>query len=365
MPGLSEQQLAVLSDLIGRQTGLHFPHDRYAELERGLGRASRDFGLRSVDALVGQLTAAELSPDQIQKLAWHLTIGETYFLRGGTAFQVLEREILPKLLLARKGNEQQLRLWSAGCAGGEEPYSLAITVSRLIPDIEDWHVTILATDINTRALQKAQEGTYGNWSFRDTPDWLRPQFFVKIGNGDWQIKPSIKKMVTFSYLNLAADPYPSLATNTNAMDVIFCRNVIMYFSQDTMRRVIGNLHESLREGGSLFVAPSEASHELFPQFKRMTDENEIFFRRDAVAVAASKAAKKAPPRTVPHAVAEAVAKAPAKPAPDDDGQEGDDLAPGGRAEAAGPGGAGSGRRRARPARRRQGRRAGRERAGTR
>jgi chemotaxis protein methyltransferase CheR len=316
MSGLSEQQLSVLSDLIGRQTGLHFPHDRYAELERGLGRASRDFGLRSVDALVGQLTSAELSPDQIQKLAWHLTIGETYFLRGGTAFQVLEREILPKLLLGRKGQERQLRLWSAGCAGGEEPYSLAITVSRLIPDIEDWHVTILATDINTRALQKAQEGTYGTWSFRDTPDWLRPQFFTKLGNGDWQIKPRIKKMVTFSYLNLAADPYPSLATNTNAMDVIFCRNVIMYFSQDMMRHVIGNLHESLREGGSLFVAPSEASQELFPQFKRVTENNEIFFRRDAAALAASEAPKKAPaPRAATPATAKVAARAPAKPAP--------------------------------------------------
>ena len=200
-------------------------------------RASKDFGHGSTSAFVDFcLTTPSLTADQIQTLAWHLTIGETYFLRGGQTFTVLEREVLPELLLARRNGERQLRLWSAGCAGGEEPYSLAITVSRLIADLSEWNVTILATDINTRALHKASEGVYSNWSFRDTPDWLRPQFFARTAAGDWAIRPEIKRRVTFSYLNLAADPYPSLATNTNAMDIIFCRNVLMYFSADTMRR---------------------------------------------------------------------------------------------------------------------------------
>ena len=122
---------------------------------------------------------------------------------------------------------------------------------------------------------------YSNWSFRDTPDWLRPQFFAKTAAGDWAIRPEIKRRVAFSYLNLAADPYPSLATNTNAMDIIFCRNVLMYFSADTMRRVVGRLHDALRDGGCLFVAPSEASHEFFPQFERVTSQGEIFYRKDA------------------------------------------------------------------------------------
>ncbi len=283
MSAISRQQLAALSDLVGRWTGLHFPQERYAELERGLVRASKDFGHGGTPAFVNFcLTTPELSADQVQRLAWHLTIGETYFLRGGQTFGVLEREVLPEFLLARKSGERQLRLWSAGCAGGEEPYSLAITVSRLVPDLSNWNMTILATDINTRALQKATEGVYSNWSFRDTPDWLRPQFFAKTASGDWAIRPEIKRRVTFSYLNLAADPYPSLATNTNAMDIIFCRNVLMYFSADTMRRVVGRLHDALRDGGCLFVAPSEASHEFFPQFERVASQGEIYYRKNGV-----------------------------------------------------------------------------------
>ena len=294
MTAMSPTQLSLLSDLVGRWTGLYFPADRYTELERGIVRAAKDFGYRDVDALVNLMMASELSTDQIKTLAWHLTVGETYFLRGKSTFEVLENDILPELVLARRGKEQQLRLWSAGCSGGEEAYSLAITASRLLPDIGDWNTTILATDINTRALHKAQGGVYGNWSFRDTPDWLRAQFFTAAANGDWVIGPQIKKMVTFSYLNLNLDPYPSLATNTNAMDVIFCRNVIMYFSPEVMRRVIGNLHGALREGGYLFVAPSEASQELFPQFVRQSLRGEIFFKKDTAALAEQEARKLAP-----------------------------------------------------------------------
>jgi chemotaxis protein methyltransferase CheR len=280
---MSPQQLSIVSDLIARWTGLHFPEDRYTELERGMVRASKDFGHRNIDQFVNQLMASELTADQIQTLAWHLTIGETYFLRGKSTFDVLEKDILPELIMQRKGKEQQLRLWSAGCSGGEEPYSLAISTARMLPDIKDWHITILATDINTRSLQKAAAGVYGNWSFRDTPEWLRAQFFTRVSDGDWALRPQVKKLVTTSYLNLAADPYPSLATNTNAMDVIFCRNVIMYFKPDVMKRVIANLYEALRDGGYLFVAPSEASQELFPQFERQSLRGEIFYKKDVAA----------------------------------------------------------------------------------
>ena len=303
MSAIPQQQLSALSDLVARWTGLYFPPERHAELERGLVRASKDFGHPNVGSFVNFcLTTAELTPDQVQTLAWHLTIGETYFLRGRQTFEVLEREVLPQFIMARRNDEQQLRLWSAGCAGGEEPYSLAITVSRVLPESQDWNVTILATDINTRALHKASEGVYGSWSFRDTPDWLRPHFFREAGNGEWAIRPEIKRRVTFSYLNLAADPYPSLATNTNAMDIIFCRNVLMYFRAETMKRVIGRLHDALRDGGYLFVAPSEASHEFFPQFERVAVNGEIYYRKDAAHAHGHGAAHAHPARRLRPAV---------------------------------------------------------------
>jgi chemotaxis protein methyltransferase CheR len=100
---MSRQQLSVLSDLVGRWTGLYFPQDRYTELERGIVRASKDFGHRSVGSFVNLMLASELSTDQIQTLAWHLTIGETYFLRGKSTFVVLEKDILPEHFLQRRG----------------------------------------------------------------------------------------------------------------------------------------------------------------------------------------------------------------------------------------------------------------------
>jgi chemotaxis protein methyltransferase CheR len=310
MAAIPRQQLVALAGLVDRWTGLHFPAERSAELERGLVRAAKDFGYPNTTSFVNFcLTTASLTPDQVQTLAWHLTIGETYFLRGTQAFDVLEHEVLPELLEARRNDERQLRLWSAGCAGGEEPYSLAISVTRLLPNPQGWTTTILATDINTRALHKASNGVYGSWSFRDTPGWLRPQFFDKTSSGDWAIRPEIKRQVAFSYLNLAADPYPSLATNTNAMDIIFCRNVLMYFRPDTMRRVVGRLHDALRDGGYLFVAPSEASHEFFPQFERVASRGEIFYRKVGAGHAAGVGhrAGARPGERRPHAVAPAVA----------------------------------------------------------
>jgi chemotaxis protein methyltransferase CheR len=307
---MSPEQLEQLSSLVGRWTGLHFPRERWNELERGILRASKEFGDRDAESFVTRLASSSLSDDQIQTLAWHLTIGETYFLRGGSAFEVLEKKILPELIAEREKTTRQIRIWSAGCAAGEEPYSLAVTVARAIPDLKDWRVTILATDINTRALERARAGVYGSWSFRDTPDWLRKRYFAEAGGGQWALVPQIQKMVTFAYLNLALDPYPSLLTNTYAMDVIFCRNVMMYFSRDLMKQVVGRFHEALRDGGRFFTAPSEASHEYYPQFGRAVDSGEVHFVKTPEAAKAGEATATKPGAKLP-----AAKPAAAKPAP--------------------------------------------------
>ena len=310
---MSAQQLAKLSTLVARWTGLHFPKDRWTELERGVARASQELGHSSTDAFMSRLMAQSLDDEQIQKLAWHLTIGETYFLRGKSAFEVLEKKIIPRLISERRSS-RQIRIWSAGCSGGEEPYSLAVMMARHIADLADWRVTILATDINTQSLEKARRGIYGSWSFRDTPDWLRQHYFTEVGRDQWEIRPQIKEMVTFSYLNLALDPFPSLLNNTYAMDLIFCRNVVMYFGRDVMAGVVSNFHESLRDGGHLFTAPSEASHELFPQFARAAEFGEVFFCKDDDAVAAEVEAKKVLRAGAATLARKTSGRAPAKPA---------------------------------------------------
>ena len=283
MPGqVGEVQCSRLSALIADRLGLHFPPERWDDLQRGLAGAAREFGFDDPAACADSLLSVSPTKEQIQVLASHLTIGETYFFRERATLQALSESVLPELIRSRRGREQRLRLWSAACCSGEEPYSLAILLHQILPDLHDWRVTITATDINARFLQKAAAGVYGEWSFRNAPPGLKERYFTPVAKGRYAIAPEIRNLVTFAHLNLVEDVYPSLETDTNAMDVIFCRNVLMYFTGSQMQNVVRNLRRSLVEGGWLVVSPSEASKALFPRFVNVNFPGAIFFRKSDV-----------------------------------------------------------------------------------
>ena len=252
-----------LSEFLAQQMGLHFPAERWPDLARGIDAAALEFRFPDAASCIQWLLSAPLSRSQVEILSSHLTVGETYFFREPQVFDVLQTHILPALIQSRRQSGQHLRLWSAGCASGEEAYSLAILLQRLLPDFRQWNISILATDINPHALQKAAAGIYGDWSFRNAPPWLREGYFRAIPGGRYEIAPAVRDMVTFSYLNLAADVYPSLLNNTNAMDIIFCRNVLMYFSPQRAQQVIHNLYRCLVDGGWLIVRRPIANRKRF------------------------------------------------------------------------------------------------------
>jgi len=257
--------------------GLHFPRERWHDLEHGVSSAAAEFGFGDAETCIKWLVSSQLMKQELEILASHLTIGETYFFREKKSFEVLEENILPGLIRSRMENERRLRIWSAGCATGEEPYSIAILLTRMIPDLKDWNITILAMDINPRFLTKAQKGLYSEWSFRDAPAWTK-NYFNKTKHG-FEIIPDIKKMVTFSYLNLAEDPYPSLLNNTSAMDIIFCRNVLMYFSQVRAKKVAQALYLCLVDGGWLVVSPVETSQVQVSQFRAIYFPGATFYKK--------------------------------------------------------------------------------------
>lgn len=254
-----------LSELVAERMGLHFPKERWHDLEHGILSAARDFGFNDLELFRQQLLSSSLSRRQIEILASHLTVGETYFFRDEKTFQALEQDILPDLIYQRRGGDRYLRIWSAGCATAEEPYSIAILLSKILPDLNDWNITILATDINPRALKKAMSGIYNDWSFRDCPQSVRERHFRKTKDGRYEILPDIKRMVTFCYHNLAEDPYPSVLNGTNAMDVILCCNVLMYLVPEKARKVVQGHFHCLTDGGWLIVNPSEVSLIKHPQ----------------------------------------------------------------------------------------------------
>ncbi|MFC1836926.1 CheR family methyltransferase, partial [Thermodesulfobacteriota bacterium] len=151
-----------------------------------------------------------------------------------------------------------------------------------MPDLHDWNVFIMATDINPRSLRKAALGTYGEWSFRDTPAWVKRERFRPGAEGTYRIDPSVRKMVRFAYHNLAHDAYPSIANNTNAMDVIFCRNVLMYFGEELIGLVTDKFHRCLVDGGWLFVSPTDCTNDNCSQFKPVGFPGRTLYRKAPV-----------------------------------------------------------------------------------
>ena len=279
---ISDSVLMQVSEFVASHLGLHFPRDRWPDLQRAVVGAAQECGGRhELDRYIHELLSPALTQKQLDLLASHLTVGETYFFREKRSLEIFEERILPELVRARQAVGTPIRIWSAGCATGEEPYSVAIILNRLKADLTDWNVEILATDLNTKSLQKASGGTYGDWSFRGTPYWVRHAYFEAGDEGRCTIVPAIKKMVRFAQLNLMDDAYPTLSNSTNGFDVIFCRNVLMYFSPDGMRKVIRQLYRSLATDGWLIVSPTETSHELFSEFATVSFGDATFYRKSA------------------------------------------------------------------------------------
>ncbi|PKP53279.1 MAG: hypothetical protein CVT92_05220 [Bacteroidetes bacterium HGW-Bacteroidetes-1] len=272
-------QLEAISQRITHLFGLEFGAKQYESLERYLLNAANELKKStSLDAIDEWLCQTEISEEEMKVLANCLTIGETYFFREKVALDLFTKKIIPELIEQRKGTNQFIRIWSAGCSSGEEPYTLAILLKEMIPDIQNWNISILATDINSDALKKAKSGIYTAWSFRETPVDIKKKYFSENGR-NFMISPEIKKMVHFSQLNLSNDIYPSLSNHTQGIDVIFCRNVLMYFMPEAAKQVSKRFHMSLNTNGWLITSQVELIDDYFSLFDRMLFGQGIFYRK--------------------------------------------------------------------------------------
>jgi chemotaxis protein methyltransferase CheR len=279
---ISETQLAQLSEFIERQMGWHYPPQRWPDLIRGITPAARQLGFEDLEPCVGWLLSSTLSSEQLKILVRHLSIGETYFFREPKSLEAFQQLILPQLIETRHKGQKRLKIWSAGCSTGEEAYSIAILLDRLKLQLQSWQITILATDVNPAALQRAAQGTYREWSFRGTPTWVKQGYFKPGADGRFVLSPQIREKVHFTQLNLAQNIYPSFLNQTEAVDVIFCRNVLMYFTPKLMQEIVQRLHRALAPGGWLIVSPSEASHLLFSNFTKVDWPGAILYQKAEV-----------------------------------------------------------------------------------
>jgi chemotaxis protein methyltransferase CheR len=289
---LSPQDQGRFRELVRQRAGIEIPDARLADLEKGVRAALEQSGASSPDMLYDLL--AEKGPRGIaafEAMIPAVTINETHFFRNRPQMQALENEILPELIRARS-DTKRLRIWSAACSSGEEPYSIAILLDRLLRDKSGWDVLIHGTDIDHTALAKAHEGLYGNWSFREVPQDVKDEYFQQTDEHRYALSPRIKSMVKFSRLNLVDDLYPTAETQTDRMDLVICRNVLIYFREETIRRIVDRFHESLVDNGWLVVGHAEPSQEIFHRFSVKNFPGTITYRRTKAAAPAPAPAPK-------------------------------------------------------------------------
>jgi len=260
---------AVLS-LVEEHAGLTAPSCP-AAAEEAICRAMARAGLPDLDTYRARLAEDAASLDD---LLIELTVGETYFFRTPEHFEHLRRVVLPQLR-EQRGPGHALRLWSAACASGEEPYSLTALLQS-----EGWgeHMVVYATDVSRGALARARQADYGEWSLRGPwADRIRPH--LRAEGHRYVLSPEVQRRVRFGYLNLALDTWPSAESGIWKLDVIFCRNVLIYFNRATIEAVARRLHDALAEGGYLFTGPSDPPLGALAPLEPVLTEWGVLYRR--------------------------------------------------------------------------------------
>lgn len=276
----SSVNIKAISECIEDLFGLQFQPNRESELMRAVKSAAFQFGCNyDLNELREWLCDRKLSEPEVRELSDQLTINETYFFREKTALELLSTSIVPSIIEKRNINDYPIRIWSAGCSSGEEAYSIAIWLTEKFKQINHQNLEIIATDICPKAISKALKGEYTEWSFRETEPELRLKYFVRSEKNNI-IKATIQKYVTISYLNLARNCFPLASTNTENIDVIFCRNVLMYFSPDKIKEVSARFRNSLTNDGWLITSQVELNDDYFGNFKRVQFCNGIYYSKN-------------------------------------------------------------------------------------
>jgi chemotaxis protein methyltransferase CheR len=266
---MKPEDFDLISGLLKERSGLTLTKEKTYLLESRLLPIARKRGLGGLDDLVAAVRARKEEP-LLRDITEAMTTNESFFFRDGKPFDRFSNSVLPKLAEARK-DTRRLRIWCAACSTGQEPYSLAICVREAATLLKDWRIEIVATDISTEVLEKAKAGVYSQFEVqRGLPINHLVKYFSKVGEM-WQIDPSIRAMVSFRELNLLSD-----FTNIGAFDVIFCRNVLIYFEQDLKSQILAKIARMLPKDGYLFLGGAETVIGLNSKFGPAEGERGIY-----------------------------------------------------------------------------------------
>jgi chemotaxis protein methyltransferase CheR len=251
---VTHAEFELFRNLIYEKAGIRLKDSKKILMANRLRKRLDAHGMNCYTQYYHLLNGAPQSREEMQKFINALTTNETYFFRHPEQFEFLTGTLIPEILKRRKtGSQSPVRIWSAACASGEEPYSIAIQIreSMTLHDLPPCE--ILGSDINCSMIQKAEAAVYGAYATGKMNSVLRDRYFIREqGASVTRLAQSIRNMVRFQHGNLL-DPFPH-----GQFDVIFCRNVLIYFDQDAKDRVLSNLHRSLNSGGYLITGYAES-----------------------------------------------------------------------------------------------------------
>jgi len=272
---LTEEEFRLIRDLIYSHCGLFFDNDSKYLLDKRLVRRLAHHNLPGFREYYQFLKYDRRKDEELSDIMDILTTNETYFFREGFQLKAFTDEILPELK-ALKERERTLRIWSAGCSTGEEPYTIAMLMleQNLFPG---WRIEIVGSDISQRVVQQARKGVYGKSSFRCTEEKYLKRFFTET-EGGYRICDEVRELVSINHMNLFDANRLALL---GKMDLIFCRNVIIYFDLDSKKRVIDTFYNTLRGGGFLLLGHSESLMNLTTAFALRHLKNDMVYQKTA------------------------------------------------------------------------------------
>jgi chemotaxis protein methyltransferase CheR len=269
--------LTAVGDLIEERCGLRFADTQRASLAASVDARMERLGVSHQEDYLDRLRGASphLVEAELRNLLNLVTVTETCFFRDAAQFRLLREHIIPALT-ASPGGRQSLRIWSAGCSSGEEAYSIALTLDDMgfSHVCADWTVEIIATDLNTKMLDAARRGVYSARAVRNLEGPLLDRYFRRDGNS-FHLIDAIRERVTFEFGNLTQTPMPS----NGPQDIVFCKNVGIYFRPEVMRRLIGGIHDTLRPGGYLLLGHAESLWQMSEGFELVEHERGFCYRK--------------------------------------------------------------------------------------
>ncbi|HWL71294.1 MAG TPA: protein-glutamate O-methyltransferase CheR [Geminicoccus sp.] len=273
-PFLSAQDLQLLCDFLYAETGMMFSEAKRYYIDRRLAERMAETGAADFSAYFAHLRASRAETEQLIN---RFTVNETYFYREQHQLRCLSRDLLPEIV-ATRGAGDKVRIWSVPCSTGEEAYSIALWLLENWRMVDAYHVEIVGSDIDTRVLRAARAGRYGERALARLPEDVRQAYFEPVGQGRWRLIDDLLESVTFTSANLV--DAASMAAN-GTFDVVFCRNVLIYFDDVSRRLAARNLFDRLNPGGFICLGHSESMMRITDRFRLRRFHDAIVYQRPA------------------------------------------------------------------------------------